>query len=110
MVEHAAVNRRVVGSSPTRGAKKKEVLVESASFFLLHERVLPGLSEGRAVNAAVIPTSRDAGSSPVFGAKEKQTYKKASAFFMWTLFSDFLICHNFDFDCRRGFASCVRLC
>ena len=33
MVEHAAVNRRVVGSSPTRGAKKKEVPVKSASFF-----------------------------------------------------------------------------
>ncbi len=32
MVEHSAVNRRVVGSSPTRGAKD---LVKSTRFFIL---------------------------------------------------------------------------
>ena len=33
-VEHAAVNRRVVGSSPTWGAKEKESLLRFLFFFL----------------------------------------------------------------------------
>ena len=33
MVEHAAVNRRVVGSSPTRGARKPTLFGESVFFF-----------------------------------------------------------------------------
>ena len=33
-VEHAAVNRAVVGSSPTRGVKNSDVLVSSSELFL----------------------------------------------------------------------------
>ena len=37
MVEHATVNRRVVGSSPSRGAKKRKTLYHKVDFlFLFH--------------------------------------------------------------------------
>ena len=32
-VEHAAVNRGVVGSSPTRGARKEEIIRQDGLFF-----------------------------------------------------------------------------
>ena len=35
MVEHSAVNRRVVGSSPTRGAEEVLQMTESAGLFCL---------------------------------------------------------------------------
>ena len=35
LVEHAAVNRRVVGSSPTGGAKEKSVSLMLADFFVI---------------------------------------------------------------------------
>ena len=38
MVEHSAVNRVVVGSSPTRGVKKSPRTLMSAGFFLLHPK------------------------------------------------------------------------
>ena len=38
MVEHAAVNRGVVGSSPTRGGKGKPVSKYAYGFFVLRER------------------------------------------------------------------------
>ena len=47
MVEHSAVNRRVVGSNPTRGATREY--------------------------SAVIPTCRDVGSNPTRGAKKGST-------------------------------------
>ena len=65
MVEHAAVNRRVVGSSPTRGAKKRKYIETGVLPFSVLSRI-------RAEVAAVIPTSRDAGSSLTRGAKKKE--------------------------------------
>ena len=37
MVEHAAVNRGVVGSSPTRGGKEKPVNIDVCGLFILRE-------------------------------------------------------------------------
>ena len=37
LVEHAAVNRRVVGSSPTWGAKKAEADKTASAFFTLKD-------------------------------------------------------------------------
>ena len=44
LVEHAAVNRRVVGSSPTGGAKRKDTAFAVSFLFLCIEN--PRLSRG----------------------------------------------------------------
>ena len=63
MVEHAAVNRRVVGSSPTRGAKKEVRKQLCFLFFFLPEEY-----------AAVIPTRRDAGSGATGEAEVRKHF------------------------------------
>ncbi len=46
MVEHAAVNRRVVGSSPTRGATKKGSTCNLVlPFFVEQKSACPGYAE-----------------------------------------------------------------
>ena len=40
MVEHPAVNRRVVGSNPTCGAKQQRLRVFSEPFYFMNESML----------------------------------------------------------------------
>jgi hypothetical protein len=40
MVEHATVNRRVVGSSPTRGAEKRQYMFNNVLPFLLPRPII----------------------------------------------------------------------
>ena len=46
-VEHAAVNRRVVGSSPTWGAKKTDTLCVSVFFFFFSIEINPRFYRGK---------------------------------------------------------------
>ena len=53
MAEHAAVNRRVVGSSPTRGAKNPFLLLSRKGFFVARRRYHRG--EGAEVSPQIFP-------------------------------------------------------